>query len=195
MTGVNVGCGPHPLPGWVNVDNSPTLLLARLPVGRFLGPGRRSVWEAARRERIRFASATRLPFPNESVDSVYSSHMLEHLQREQARRFLHECKRILKPDGWLRVSVPSLSTLASEYLADRDADRFLARLMLGTRRGHRWMYDERSLPRLFVECGFPNPIVVPAGVTNLVFRDGLNTGERAEESLYVEAQPDHAGPI
>lgn len=188
MLGVNVGCGPHPLEGWANMDNSPTLLLAKLPVGKLLNDGRRTMWQAARESDIKRATATRLPFGDGSADSVYSSHMVEHLSQDDARRFLHECRRILKPDGWLRVSVPDLGILVADYLGDGDADRLVARLMMNGRRGHRWMYDARSLMRMFAECGFPEPVVVPAGETNLVFREGLDTRERSNESLYVEAQ-------
>src|SRR4051812_44687967 len=91
---VNVGCGPKPTPGWLNLDNSPSVALARAPDRitrslRRLGLVSReqlSVVEAARRAGIRRATATRMPFPAQTVDVIYSSHMLEHLDREAARR-------------------------------------------------------------------------------------------------------------
>jgi predicted SAM-dependent methyltransferase len=188
MIGVNVGCGQHPMAGWENVDNSPTLLLAKLPIKWALGEGQQKMWQVARDHNIKRGTATKLPFPDSSVDSIYSSHMVEHLRPKDTRAFLHECRRILKPQGWVRVSVPNLSVLVADYLVDGDADRLVNRLMLNRgRRGHQWMYDERSLPRLFIECGFPDPLVVAAGETNLVFREGLDTSERSHESVYVEA--------
>jgi hypothetical protein len=38
------------------------------------------------------------------------------------------------------------------------------------------------------EAGFPAPVVMAAGKTNLVFHDGLDLYERSEESVYVEAR-------
>src|SRR5271169_3291110 len=31
---LNIGCGISGIEGWVNIDNSPTILLSRLPLGR-----------------------------------------------------------------------------------------------------------------------------------------------------------------
>ncbi len=188
MLGVNVGCGPHPIDGWVNVDNSPTLLLRSLPVGRMLDPGRRAVWTAARESNVKFGTAVKLPVADGVADTVYSSHMLEHLSRENARRFLRECRRVLKPGGWLRISIPDLAKLTDDYLRDGDGDRFVSRLMLSHgRRGHKWMYDERSLKLLLLDVGFDEVVMLPPGKTNLVFHDGLDLHEREVESLYVEA--------
>jgi SAM-dependent methyltransferase len=67
-----------------------------------------------------------IPFPDNSIDVAYHSHMLEHLDRERARRFLIEIRRVLKPDGLLRIVVLDLEEAARQYLAhvavcERDA--------------------------------------------------------------------------
>ena len=36
-----------------------------------------------------------LPFPDESLSKIYSSHFLEHLSYKQGQEFLDECKRVL----------------------------------------------------------------------------------------------------
>ncbi len=53
-----------------------------------------------------------LAFQNsESVDWIYTSHFLEHLKREDALRFLKDCRRVLKPGGVIRVIVPNATYL------------------------------------------------------------------------------------
>ena len=47
-----------------------------------------------------------LPFEDNSVDFIYTSHTVEHTTTPDAVRFFAESHRILKPDGVLRVAVP-----------------------------------------------------------------------------------------
>jgi SAM-dependent methyltransferase len=56
------------------------------------------------------------PFENESYEAVYGSHVLEHLQPEEAGFVLGECHRVLKPGGIIRIVVPDLEEIARLYL-------------------------------------------------------------------------------
>ena len=42
------------------------------------------------------------PFADESVDAIFSSHFLEHLDGSERMKFFDECYRILKPGGKMR---------------------------------------------------------------------------------------------
>ena len=57
-----------------------------------------------------------IPFPNDSFDVVYHSHVLEHFSKAQAEPFIKECYRVLRPQGILRVVVPDLESIARMYL-------------------------------------------------------------------------------
>ncbi len=92
---VNIGCGSVFHPGWINLDSVPT------------GPAVRA-----------YDARGPLPFADASVDVVYHAHMLEHLEADDARRFLAECHRILRPGGVLRVVVPDLEGIAQAYLRE-----------------------------------------------------------------------------
>ena len=70
-------------------------------------------------------NATRLPFEPESVDVVYSCHMLEHLSKRQARIFLQEAYRVLKTSGVIRTVVPDLNFLVANYNKSGDASEFM----------------------------------------------------------------------
>lgn len=57
-----------------------------------------------------------------SVDAVYSSHMLEHLYAHELVIALVEIMRVLKADGILVVTVPDLQTVAQLIVDDRLLD-------------------------------------------------------------------------
>ena len=211
MKRVNIGCGPTPTPGWINFDNSLSVRLARHPLIagalsrlRLLHQGQETLILAAKNGDIQWADAVRLiPLPDASVEVLYSSHMLEHLDRESARAFLSEARRVLMPNGMVRIVVPDLKKLVAEYHVDGDADAFIEHSLL-TRpkprrivdklkylvvgdRHHQWMYDGVSLTRLLVAAGFKEPRTLAAGSTQIIDPGPLDLWERVEESVYVEA--------
>lgn len=90
---LNLGCGQRFHPAWTNLDLAPA------------DPS------------IRRCDVTRpLPFEGAAFDAVYHAHLLEHLPRAQALPFLHECRRVLKPGGILRLAIPNLEAIARLYL-------------------------------------------------------------------------------
>lgn len=207
---INVGCGPNPTPGWLNLDNSPSVLLGRVPglvavlgATRLLRGVQGDFANTARSNGTVWANAGRLPVFDRSADTVYSSHMLEHLSQAEARRFLHEVQRVLVSGGVLRLGVPDLAVLVREYLTDHDADRFIHRTLMAQERprslrrrvsllftghrGHAWMYDGRSLVQLLIEHGFVDVAVTVAGQTRISDPGALDLNERSGETVYVEA--------
>ncbi|MCC6371120.1 MAG: class I SAM-dependent methyltransferase [Bacteroidia bacterium] len=46
------------------------------------------------------------PFIDESVDAIFTSHFLEHLDGFERAKFMDECYRILKPSGKMRFIHP-----------------------------------------------------------------------------------------
>lgn len=120
---LHVGCGTIYLPGFVNIDANPRQKL--------------DLWLDVRRG---------LPFRSASVDSIYSTHMIEHLYDNELRRLLQECRRVLKPGGGIRLIVPSLKNAITAYREGR----------------HDWFYD--SFPQHFDSLG--------GRFSNFVFCDG-----------------------
>ena len=49
-----------------------------------------------------------LPFQNDSVEIVFSSHCFEHISDENSLFTLCECYRVLAPGGTIRISVPDM---------------------------------------------------------------------------------------
>lgn len=58
-----------------------------------------------------------VPLDTGSVDFVYHSHFMEHLSRPDAIGLMHECARLTRPGGVLRVVVPDHEYNVRLYLA------------------------------------------------------------------------------
>jgi ubiquinone/menaquinone biosynthesis C-methylase UbiE len=54
-----------------------------------------------------------------SVDGIWSSHNLEHLNSYEVPQALAEFKRVLKPDGFALISVPDLRAIARHIAQDQ----------------------------------------------------------------------------
>lgn len=217
---LNIGCGQSATPGWTNYDNSLSIVLARLPrpLVRLLGTLRLlsrhtlDFVDYCRAHRIRRASALAIPEASGSIDVVYTSHMFEHLDRSEARLFLRECHRLLRPGGTLRLVVPDLrpridyyyldqhdgDSLIESFIFDLDKPRgfrpWIVRALTGGRE-HHWMYDFRSLAKLVESCGFEEPIDLKPGETSIEDPGELNLREQeAAWSLYVETKRPSLSP-
>lgn len=216
MTGqlirVNIGCGRTPTPGFRNFDNSMSVKLARRPLlVRFLsqfgllGEDQLKFIEFARNGSIQWADAIRrIPLDDGSAELVYSSHMLEHFDRREARQFLTEVRRVLADGGVIRLVLPDLGKLIERYNISGDADSFMESTLLvkprpqslrekvvslvAGDRNHLWMYDAASLCKLLTDLGFQGVRTLSPGETTFSNPGELDLAERAHESLYVEAR-------
>ena len=56
-----------------------------------------------------------LPFNNEEIDLIYTSHVAEHLPKEDFKYFLGECLKILKKCGIILIVVLSIEKLAAIF--------------------------------------------------------------------------------
>jgi predicted SAM-dependent methyltransferase len=209
---INVGCGQTLTPGWRNIDNSLSICLAKVPVLpeflralRLIGNPQYQYIKFAYKNNIEYCDVTKkIPFPNGSVDVLYSSHMIEHLDREEVLLFLKEARRVLRPSGILRLAAPDINKQVQRYIKDGDADAFIdgtllaqprprffkqrIRLLLVGTRDHQWMYDGDSLCRLLTSNGFHNASIVTPGETRIPNPGLLDLFEGASESVYVEAE-------
>jgi len=211
MFRVNVGCGMSPTEGWINFDNSFSIKLATFPVlasclyrAGLIGQAQMAYIRFCQEHTIRWADATRhLPLADASAEVLYSSHMLEHLDRREAAGFLSEARRVLAPGGIIRVAVPDIEKFVDMYLRSKDADAFVESTHLSTHRPrrlaeklrvlfvglrhHQWMYDGASLCKLLSGSGFQRAQVCEVGSSHIPNPSPLNLREREEESVYVEA--------
>lgn len=127
---LNIGCGTKTSddPRVVNIDWSIYLkikknLLLSLILRPFLQGERRKRLDTLSESIMVWDLRKGLPFPNESIDIVYHSHFLEHLDQSDAARFIQEAWRVLKPGGIHRIVVPDMEFLCRRYLEHLDICR------------------------------------------------------------------------
>jgi|CXWL01.1.fsa_nt_gi predicted SAM-dependent methyltransferase len=82
MDCLNVGCGSRFHPAWTNIDVAPSSAHVQA-----------------------YNCRAGIPFPDQSFDVVYHSHVLEHFPKTEALGFLQECFRVLlmRPSKCARV--------------------------------------------------------------------------------------------
>lgn len=191
---INIGCGVSGSPGWFNVDNSPTILVSRIPLLRRLL--KVPSWP---RDVRRLDVRKGLPFADSSVRYIYSSHAFEHFTYEESLGIAKDCFRVLAPGGILRVAVPDLGLIVREYCVDSEplaSHRFLSRLSLSHSlqdivhpgSNHSQMFDGRSLVHLLNAAGFAKPEVSSYRMSGIPEIEELELEVRRRESLYVEAR-------
>jgi len=133
MERINIGCGQTPTAGWKNYDNSLSLRLARVPILpellhnlRLLETPQYAFIEFCRKNKIAYGDATRgLPLADSSCEVLYSSHMIEHLDRDEVTKFLNEAFRVLVPGGIIRIAAPDINIQVRKYAESGDADAFI----------------------------------------------------------------------
>lgn len=150
---LHVGCGGHPVRGWVNLDLHPAPFCWNVHWG--------------------------LPFADGAATHVFVSHLLEHLFfPREVLPFLAEVRRVLAPGGRLRLVVPDVAQLIDAYRSgDRDffarraahwpgargdgplLPQFLSYAGAGAEpaflfEAHKFGYDFETLAHLLRESGF-----------------------------------------
>ncbi|NJM87247.1 MAG: methyltransferase domain-containing protein [Hydrococcus sp. RU_2_2] len=93
FVGLQIGCGSFHLPEWINTDMQGTPDID-FPID----------------------ITRKLPLPDNFLDAMYGSEVIEHIELTQARLFLAEALRILKPGGVIRLTTPDLSNVCRVFL-------------------------------------------------------------------------------
>ena len=176
---LHLGCGPKYLQGFVNIDANPLQKI--------------DLWLDVRNG---------LPFRSDSVDSIYSTHVLEHLYPDELKNVLCESARVLKRGCGMRIVVPSLSNAILAYNQKNVAwfSQFPRHYeSLGGKFSnfifcdgqHRTAFDYDYLREVLISVGFSEVVEVQEGESRLyganVPRYELEDGSNSPHSLYIEA--------
>jgi predicted SAM-dependent methyltransferase len=99
--------------------------------------------------------------PDNCVELIYACSVLEHFSRHEYMGVLSEWRRVLKPAGILRLSVPSLEAALAIYMNHPDYRGDVTSIfgtLLGGQRNqydyHKMVFDEALLTGSLVEAGF-----------------------------------------
>lgn len=175
-TKLHIGCGRNYFNGWINIDNNSDNNITKLDLNLDL--------------------RNPLPFKDDSVDFIYNEHFLEHLTAAEGLKALIEFRRVLKPGGMLRISMPDLEESVNNYNNKDWIPGDCGPLgVLKTRAeylnicfrwwGHQWLYDWDELDRRLQEAGFSEIKQCKLRESDIPELVGLET--RDESILIAEA--------
>jgi predicted SAM-dependent methyltransferase len=159
---LHIGCGQQALPGWINIDNQGL-------------PGVDQVLDV------------RHGLPFSGVAAIYAEHFLEHLSLDDGLAFLRECRRVLLPEGVLRLSTPNLDwVILTHYrgpaAGDDDAREDCFRINRAFHGwGHQFLYNERTLAATLRDAGFANVQRVAYGESEHAELRGLERHEKSTD--------------
>lgn len=135
---LHLGCGSKHIPGWIHIDavEFPHITLQH--------------------------EVSSLPMlKDDSAQTIYACHVLEHFHRREVPRVLHEWKRILCPGGVLRLAVPNFAAVAIAYSTKAASLKELHGLIFGRQdylyNIHNMIFDEETLTEELLGAGFANP--------------------------------------
>lgn len=136
MLKINLGCGPKKMPGFINVDIRPDV-----------NPD--IIDDVGKLKKIE----------NNSVDLLYSSHVLEHFDYQESAQVLKRWFDVVKPGGEIRLAVPDIERVCEAFLFYKDF-KYIRSAFWGSQRHpfdyHKngWNFD--SLKADLEKVGFKN---------------------------------------
>ncbi len=130
---LHIGCGKVYLHGWVNIDlfsNTAADLCCDI---------------------------TRIPYADETFDTIYASHVLEHVHRHMVLATLQHWRGLLKVGGVLRLAVPDFEAVCRRYRETGNLPELIGLLYGGqtySKNSHTVIFDDQTLTSALVKVGF-----------------------------------------
>lgn len=148
----------------------------------------------------------KLPFSSNSIDIIFSCHVIEHIYYKQFRLFLKEAFRTLKQGGNHIIMTPSLKCLINALYYNEDLKTTLLRgheklagmpldpalflnRMMNTFYGHKFLHDFESIHRVAKEIGYSKiKIISISELTDETIREYGKMRERRGERWKIETE-------
>jgi predicted SAM-dependent methyltransferase len=129
---LNIGSGVDKLDGYINIDKYDSSADANFDIFH-------------------------LPFANNSIAQIVAYQVFEHLSRKEGALALAEWHRVLKPNGNVVMTIPSIEDVCKKVLEDPNNEWMLAH-MFGNQdhegQFHKWGYTPKSIFRVLAFAGF-----------------------------------------
>ena len=138
----------------------------------------------------------KIPFPDNSLEMIYSSHVMEHFPYQDLVKMLSDCFRMLKSGGVYSACVPNARIFVEGYNNPEKFDKnflsykpgIISELKMDFLNyifyldgQHKYMFDEENLTNLLKKIGF-------VSVELRDFDPSLDLAERKHESLFVQGK-------
>lgn len=133
MNKLHIGCGRCYMPGWINAD-----IFSNVHADVY-------------------ADMSALPYPRETFDLIYASHVLEHCNRHMVAATLTHWRDLLKTGGILRIAVPDFKACAEWYNKTGYLEQITGLLWGGQnhpRNNHFIGFDHETLSKRLIHAGF-----------------------------------------
>lgn len=165
---LDIGAGDTDRPGWVTLDISQDCDL---------------FWDLR----------NGIPFPDNSVNIIYSSHLFEHMDHDAGQALMAEAQRVLVPGGEFSICVPNARLYIEAYLgiAELGPNHDFWEPALSDTEGislvnyiaymageHKCLFDSDSLLSRLNAAGFTD-------VESRSFDSSIDLPEREFESIYA----------
>lgn len=151
-----------------------------------------------------------IPLEDETVDNIYSSHCIEHIEPNKLKKVFSELYRVCKENGKIRIVVPSFKKGVFYYffapwkfkeklmprLNSNTPDTKMSRLsswfysevnQLNGTPGHKSAWDFELIKTYLEETGFNNVKKMNLNKCSPIF-EGKDNPQYKSFSLYVEAK-------
>ena len=109
-----------------------------------------------------------LPFEDNSVEEIYTSHVIEHFDFKEVFEVLKEWKRVLKEGGKLVIETPDLLASCKKFVELDEQGRismyahFFSEPWTSPGQCHKFLYTETQLRWTLEQAGFKNLVRIPA---------------------------------
>lgn len=123
--------------------------------------------------------------PDDSIAEIYASHILEHARHRRTLDILKEWKRVLKPGGVLKISVPDFKRAVELYMQTGLCDwieYFLWGDQIYEGADHMQGFDEGRLRKYLEEAGFTD-------ITRVDTLPGAEKGECSTNLSTLDRKP------
>ncbi|HEB62456.1 MAG TPA: methyltransferase domain-containing protein [Bacteroidetes bacterium] len=170
--GLNLGCGYTNPKNWIGIDGSflrfVTGTLPSSVISKFIYENKLRNQLEEKQLIIHHNLNYGIPFQDNCVPNIYSAHFIEHILKEQVSSLLLEAFRVMKPDGYIRICVPSLkaniehikqSIKKAEKGDTEDIQLYLTNRVdkyVHPNHYHKWTYYEDELVEMLNAAGFNN---------------------------------------
>ncbi len=185
----------------INVRAIKALLNGSVPIKLELGAGNRKMegWTSVDLHgncSLSLDLTKPIPFPDNSVSMIYSSHLLEHFEYSELIKLLAECLRILKPGSSFSACIPNARIYLNAY---HDAKSFAPAIycryepaynfnspidyvnyMAYMAGHHKYMFDEENIVAILNKAGFRSAKL-------RAIDKSLDLEDRDFQSIYISA--------
>ena len=117
---LNLGSGKRDLEGYVNID------------------------AVKQTEETVIGDVLNLTYQDNSIDEIFSEHVVEHLTRPELNRFFSESKRMLKSGGKLHIIAPCITSAIEYYNEGKEDINWLDNFLFALHK-HEYDFHKQSI--------------------------------------------------